>query len=228
MTVPLLVLEDISKSFGGLSAITDLSLTIERGAVVAVVGAGSTGKSTLIDLISGACRPDSGRIQFEGRDIAGLRPDHICSIGIARTFDPPRPFPSFSVLDTVAVAALLRAPDPPEARRRAFDLLELLEMKALAGQPAASLDATLAKRLELARAMATRPRLLLLDQVLTELPVSELAWLQDVLRTVNHRPGVTLLLAEPLLGTVRGLADRVVVLDHGHIITEVRADDLPD
>ncbi len=228
MTAPLLTLQGVSKSFGGLAAITDLSLSVERGAMVAVVGTGGAGKSTLIDLISGACRPDGGRIQLDGRDIAGLRPDRVASLGIARTFDPPRPFPSLSVIDTVAVAALLRAPDPSEARRRALDLLELLEMKPLAKEPAASLDAARAKRLELARAMATRPRLLLLDQVLTELPAPELAWLQDVLRTLNHRPGVALLLAEPRLGTVRGLADRVVVLDHGHIVTEVPADDLPE
>ena len=228
MTEPLLVLEGLTRRYGGISAITELSLTIDAGSISAVIGPAGAGKTTLVDLIAGACRPDQGGIRFAGRDLTGLGPDRTCIAGIARTFHPPRPFPGLNVLDSVMIPALLREPGPAEARRLALDIRELLGLRRLAGQPAASLTLAQSKRLELARAVATRPRLLVLDQILTELSEAELTRVQDVLLSLNRRPGLTLLLVEPRLDTVRALADRVVLLEHGHIITEAAADDLPE
>ena len=126
MTDDLLVLDRVSKSFGGLEAISGVSLTVPAGAIVALVGAAGAGKTTLFDLITGHCRPDAGTIRFLGRNLAGLRTDQTCAAGIARTFHPVQPFRGLGVADTVMVAALLRAPDPTEARRRVLDLLDLL------------------------------------------------------------------------------------------------------
>lgn len=220
MTDDLLVLDRVSKSFGGLEAISGVSLTVPAGAIVALVGAAGAGKTTHFDLITGHCRPDAGTIRFLGRNLAGLRTDQTCAAGIARTFHPVQPFRGLGVADTVMVAALLRAPDPTEARRRVLDLLDLLELTPLAGRPAGGLVGSARQRLELARALATRPRLLLLDEILGALAPTEIRRLCAVLHAFNHRPGLTLILAEPRLNAVMALAHRVVMLECGQVVAD--------
>jgi len=216
----LLVLNRVSKSFGGLEAITELSLTVPVGAIVAVIGANGAGKTTLFDLITGACRPDRGRITFNGRGLVGLRADQVCAAGIARTFNPVQSFGALSVVDTVVVAALLRASGAAEARLRALELLELLDLARVARQPANRLTLAERKRLELARALATQPHLLLLDELLAELAPADIERIGTLLQAFNRRPGLTLILAEARLNTALAFAHRVVVLDHGRVVAD--------
>lgn len=218
--IDLLVLKDVSKSFGGLDAVAEVSLTVSAGSIVAVVGANGAGKTTLFDLITGACRPDRGRIRFRGRSVTGLRPDQTCAAGIGRTFNPVQLFGDLSTLDTVAVAALLHARDASEARGHALEMLDLMGLTRFANQPAHHLALPGRKALELARALATRPRLLLLDELLSELEAPDLEHIFKVLRAFNRRPGLTVLLAEPRLASVMALAHRVVVLDHGQVVAD--------
>ena len=216
----LLVLTEVSKSFGGLDAIAEVSLTVTTGSIVAVVGGNGAGKTTLFDLITGAYRPDAGKMRFRGRTLIGLRPDETCLAGISRTFQPPQMFGGLSVLDTVVIATLLHARDAVEARGQALEMLDLMGLVRLAHQPSTSLTLPQRKSLELARALATRPYLLLLDELLTELEPAEIEPMVRVLRAFNRRPGLTILLAEARLNTVAALADRVVMLDQGRVIAE--------
>lgn len=211
----LLCLEAVSKSFDGVAAVTELSFAIPAGTVAALIGPGGAGKTTLMELIAGALSPDQGRIWFDGRDISGLAPERIVALGIARGFDPPRPFAGLSVEDNVVVAALLREPVVAEARRQALALLETLGLAPLRHRPAGSLQPSERKRLDLARALATRPRLLLLDELHSGLPADERAALADILRGFVRRDGLTLLLAEHDQHSVAGLADGLLTLEHG-------------
>ena len=213
----LLTLEAVSKSFDGAAAVIEVSFTVPAGSRVALVGSGGAGKTTLLELIAGARRPDQGRIRFDGRDIAGLPPDRVAALGIARTFDPSRPFAALSVEDNVIAGALLRERVVAEARRQALDLLEALGLAPLRHRPAASLQPIERKTLELARALATRPRLLLLDELLAGAYPDEAAALVETLRTLAGRDGLTLLLAEHDHHTVAALADRVLTLEHGSL-----------
>ncbi len=211
----LLNLEAVSRSFGGVAAVAGVSLTVAAGESVALIGAGGAGKTTLLDLIAGVLRPDQGNIRFDGREIAGLAPERVAALGIARVFDPARPFAALSVEDNVVVGALLREREVAEARRQALALLEPLGLAALRHHPAASLQPGECKRLDLARALATRPRLLLLDEMLAEATSDETAALAATLREFARRDGLTLLAAEHDRHTVAAFADRVLVLELG-------------
>ena len=215
----LLVLEAVAKSFDGIHALAEISFALPQGATLALVGGSGSGKSALLELIAGALRPDQGAIRFDGRDIAGLAPDRVAALGIARGFDPPRPFPALSVEDNVIVGALLRESEVAEARRQARALLEALELAPLRRRPASTLQPLERKRLELARALATRPRLLLLDELFAGAAPEQAAALADTLRDLVRRDGLTLLLAEHDRHTVAALADRVITLEHGRLAT---------
>jgi len=222
----LLLLETVCKSFDGVTAIAEVSFSVAAGEIVAVTG---TGKTTLLELIAGALRPDQGSIRFGGAEIAGLAPERIAALGIARVFDPPRPFAALSLEDNVVIGALLREPDITAARRRAREILEGLGLAAGRHRPASTLQpagrhrpaSTLQpagrKRLELARALATRPRLLLLDEMLTGLPAEDAAALARTLGDLARRHGLTLLLAEHDPAAAALFAGRVLELDHGRL-----------
>ena len=216
----LLVLEAVSKSFDGILAVVEVSFALPAGSSVALVGPGGSGKTTLLDLIGGATRPDQGSIRFDGREIAGLAADRVAALGIARAFDPPRPFAALSVEDNVIVGALLRERTVAEARRQARALLEPLGLAAARHRPAASLLPIERKRLELARALATRPRLLLLDEILADSPPDEAAALAATLRTLVRPDGPTVLLAEHDRHIAAALADRVLILAQGTLDPE--------
>ena len=221
----LLILDGVSRRFSGISALTEVSFAVPTGAVVVLLGSGGAGKSTLFNVITGACRPDTGAIWFEGREITFQRPDRLCAAGIARTFQRPRLFGSLSLTDIVTVGTLLHEPDIAEARQRALELLEDFKLIPWYEQPASCLNLAGLKRLELARALATLPRMLLLDEIFAGLPAEERSDILNGLRNLNRRHHMTMLIAEAEIGDdLAALADRTVSLDHGEVVA-VTGDD---
>ena len=218
----LLELTGVSRSFGGLAAVKSVNLRIESGEIVGLIGPNGAGKTTLFNLITGTFRPNSGSILFDGRDITRLAPHARCRLGIARTFQLVRPFPNLSVLDNVAVGSVYGR-QPASSRRAAEaaarETLELLGLGDRAQRLARSLTLVDRKRLELARALATRPRLLLLDELLAGLNPSEVNAAMDLVRGIRDS-GVTIVMVEHLVKALFGVSDRVAVLSAGEKICE--------
>jgi branched-chain amino acid transport system ATP-binding protein len=215
----LLTVEAVTKRFRGLVAVDDVSFAVQPGDIFAVIGPNGAGKTTLFNMIAGVFASDDGRILFEGERIDGRRPDEIARRGIGRTFQIVRPFPALTVEDNVIVGALLRAPDLDHARAHAHELLRSLDLYDRRARPAASLTLPDRKRLEVARALATRPRLLLLDEVMAGLRPTETDRMVAILRELN-REGLTILLIEHVMRAVMALASRVLVLHHGAAIAQ--------
>ncbi|MFC3676303.1 ABC transporter ATP-binding protein [Ferrovibrio xuzhouensis] len=213
----LLVVDGISKSFRGLRAVTRASLAVPEGGIVSLIGPNGAGKTTCFNMIAGVFRPDEGSISFAGRRIDGLRPDRICHAGIGRTFQIVKPFKELSALDNVIVGALRAEPDVRSARKKAEAVLDRLGMLDKRAQPAAQLTLPERKRLEVARALATEPRLLLLDEVMAGLRPTETDQMVAVFRELN-RQGVTILLIEHVMRAVMALSQQVVVLHYGEVI----------
>jgi branched-chain amino acid transport system ATP-binding protein len=214
----LLEVRDVSKSFRGLRAVAGVSFEVGEGAIVGLIGPNGAGKTTTFNMVAGVFAPDSGEIRFAGRRIDGLRPDQVCGAGIGRTFQIVRPFAGLSVLDNVIVGALERSAGVAEARSSAAAILERLGLGAKRDQPAAALTLPDRKRLEVARALATRPRLLLLDEVMAGLRPTECDQMIAVFREINRRDGLTILLIEHVMRAVMALAQAIVVLHHGEVI----------
>ncbi len=219
MRPPLLEVRGLAKRFGGLQAVRQLSLEVAEGEIVALIGPNGAGKTTAFALVSGFLAPDAGEIRFRGRSIRGLAPHRICALGMARTFQIMRPFPRLSVVRNVTIGALGRHAAPREAEARARAVLAELGLVAKADAPAASLTLAERKRLELARALATEPALLLLDEVMSGLTPSETERLVEEVRAINAR-GIAILLIEHVMRAVMSLAARVVVLNYGERIAE--------
>ena len=220
----LLELRKVSRSFGGLAAVKAVDLQVDQGEIVGLIGPNGAGKTTLFNLITGSYRPTSGTIVFEGADITWLQPHARCKRGIARTFQLVRPFPNLSVLDNVAVGSVYgRKPAPSRiaAEAAAMATLELLGMADRAQQPARTLTLVERKRLELARALATHPRLLLLDELLAGLNPSEVVGAMELVRRIRDS-GVTIVMVEHLVKALFGVSDRVAVLSAGEKICEGR------
>jgi branched-chain amino acid transport system ATP-binding protein len=216
----LLEVKGISKSFRGLRAVQDVTFEVAEGAIAAMIGPNGAGKTTCFNVIAGVFAPDAGEVLLGGRRITGLRSDQICQAGIGRTFQVVKPFPQMTVLDNVVVGALNAAPTVADAQREARAVLELLHLGGKSGTLAASLTLPERKRLEVARAMATRPRLLLLDEVMAGLRPTEVDEMVGVFRRINRETGLTILLIEHVMRAVMALAARVVVLHHGERICE--------
>ncbi|MBI3376570.1 MAG: ABC transporter ATP-binding protein [Betaproteobacteria bacterium] len=214
----LLEISGLSKSFRGLRAVTNASLVVEQGAILALIGPNGAGKTTIFNMAAGVCAPDAGEIRFAGKRIDRLRPDQICAAGIGRTFQIVKPFAGLSVLDNVIVGALQRCGGVSEARVLALRVLEPLGLGAKRDSPASSLTLPDRKRLEVARALATRPRLLLLDEVMAGLRPTECDQMVEVFRELNARDGLTILLIEHVMRAVMALAQHIVVLHHGEIV----------
>jgi branched-chain amino acid transport system ATP-binding protein len=216
----LLDVRNLSKSFRGLRAVMDLSFAVEEKAILALIGPNGAGKTTTFNLIAGALTPDRGEIRFANQRIDGLRPDAVCALGIGRTFQMVKPFAGLSVLDNVIVGALKRCSRVAEAHRQAQKIVEELGLGAKRDLPASALTLPDRKRLEVARALATRPRLLMLDEVMAGLRPTECDRLVHLLREINRRDGTTILLIEHVMRAVMALADRVVVLHQGAIVAQ--------
>jgi branched-chain amino acid transport system ATP-binding protein len=208
----------ISKSFRGLKAVSGASFEVPQGAIVALIGPNGAGKTTCFNMIAGVFRPDTGSILFRGEGIQGRRPDQICAAGIGRTFQIVKPFAGLSVLDNVMVGAFLRERTQAGARAVSLSVLEKLRLIDKKDQPASSLTLPDRKRLEVARALATRPRLLLLDEVMAGLRPTECDQIVEVFRELNRSDGLTILLIEHVMRAVMALAQQIVVLHHGEII----------
>jgi branched-chain amino acid transport system ATP-binding protein len=220
MTAPtLLETRGLVKHFGGVQAVAGLDLTMAEGEVLGLIGPNGAGKTTVFNLLSGFLSPNSGSIHFRGRSVRGLKPHAICRLGLARTFQIVRPFARLSVLDNVMVGALARHPEAPRARERARAVIEGLGLGPKASQPAGGLTLPERKRLELARALATEPTLLLLDEVMAGLNATEIATLVALIGEI-HRGGVSILLIEHNMRAVMALSHRIVVLNFGETVTE--------
>jgi branched-chain amino acid transport system ATP-binding protein len=223
MSGAVLEVRNVSKRFGGVMAVEEVTFEILGGEILGLIGPNGAGKTTLVNIITGVTRPAQGSVTFEGRTLAGLRPHQIGRLGIARTFQVVRPFANLTVLQNVAVGAMYGAGgarrSATDALRRADEVLEFVHLAARRDDPAESLPIAGRKRLELAKALAMEPRLLLLDEVMAGLRGVEVDQAMDLIRAISAR-GITLLIIEHVMKVITGVCGRVVVLEHGRKIAE--------
>jgi len=219
VTMALLDLSQVSRSFGGIRAVNALSFAVPEAAIVGLIGPNGSGKTTVFNLISGVFLPDRGALSFAGQSLVGRKPHEICRLGIGRTFQIVQPFNSLTVLENVRVGAFRTIGDPDRATREADAVLALVGLGHKREALPTSLTIADRKRLELARALATRPRLLLLDEVMAGLRPAETLEMIELARRI-HTSGVTLLVIEHVMRAVMSLSHRVVVLHHGEKIAE--------
>ena len=215
----LLELKGISKSFGGLKAVSNVSLNLEEGEILGIIGPNGAGKTTLFNTMTGFFNPDKGEIRFKGERLVNLMPHQICQKGLVRTFQIVKPFLQLTVFDNVIVAALNRIRTTREASEKALQIIEFIGLKEKKETLATALTLPHRKRLELARALATGPRVLLLDEVMAGLTPTEVDELIRLLMEVN-RQGITILLIEHVMRGLMALSKRVVVLNYGVKIAE--------
>jgi branched-chain amino acid transport system ATP-binding protein len=220
---PILAVRGATKRYGGVTAVQDVTFDVGRGEIVGLIGPNGAGKTTLVNLITGTVAPTSGSVAFDGRDLRGLRPHRIGRLGIARTFQIVRPFRNLTVLQNAAVGAMYGAGGhrraAAEALHRAGEVLDLVGLADRRDQPAEALPIGGRKRLELAKALAMDPRLLLLDEVMAGLGGGETEQMMALVRRVNEQ-GITVLVIEHVMRVIMGLCGRVVVLDYGRQIAE--------
>jgi branched-chain amino acid transport system ATP-binding protein len=213
----------LSKRFGGFLAVNQVAFEVQEGEILGLIGPNGSGKSTIFNLIAGNLRPTDGSIRFKGAEIAGLAAHQICHRGVARTFQIPRPFRKLSLIENVTLAAyygevghIARA----QAHRRAEEALSLVGLPADAGATTDGLGAAALKKLELARALATKPQLLLADESLGGLDSAEMERAASLLESIRTRMGITIVWVEHIMGVLMRIVDRVIVLDHGEKIFE--------
>jgi branched-chain amino acid transport system ATP-binding protein len=214
----LLELAHVSKRFSGLRAVQDVSFAVPEGQIAALIGPNGAGKTTCFNVIAGVYRPDAGEVRLGGQRIDGWRPDRICRAGVGRTFQLVKPFAGLTVMENVTVGALNACAGVREAKEQAARLLEQLGLAAKRDRMASSLTLPDRKRLEVARALATAPRILLLDEVMAGLRPTEMDQMVALFRDLNARLGLTILLIEHVMRAVMALASQIVVLHHGEVI----------
>jgi branched-chain amino acid transport system ATP-binding protein len=214
-----LVVRSLSKRFGGLRAVQDLSLAVDEGETVALIGPNGAGKTTSFNLMTGFYRPDSGSVRAFGREMVGLRPHDVCAHGLARTFQVARPFGAMTVIANVMTGALLRDKTIRVARTKASEAIEFVGLSAKEHVAARELTTIDQRRLEMARALATEPRLLLLDEVMAGLNPAEIDVAVALVGKLSQR-GLTIVIVEHVMRAVMATAQRIVVLDHGQKIAE--------
>ena len=219
----MLTVDRLTKQFGGFTALNGVAFEVKEGEILGLIGPNGSGKTTCFNCISGALAPSAGSIRFKGDEIGGLTPDAICHRGLARTFQIPRPFRKLSLLENVALAAyygeaggISRA----EAQNRAQEALEMVGLPSDAAAQTGGLGAAALKKLELARALATKPKLLLADESLGGLDHAEMERAADMLGAIRSRMGITIVWVEHIMGVLMRIVDRVIVLDHGEKIFE--------
>ena len=221
MTEPaLLTLDHVSKRFGGLRAVNDVSLSVSPGEILFIVGPNGAGKTTLFNLITGFIPPDEGTITFAGTSLAGLPPNAAARLGIGRTFQIVKPLRNLTVLENVMLGAFLHTSRVPEATERAREVLAFLQMESVSALAAQGLPLATLKRLEIARALATRPKLILLDEVVAGLPTGEALALATLLQRLPEWGVSAVAGVEHVMQVVMKIAQRVVVLDRGALIAE--------
>ena len=216
----LLEVQNLSKRFGGVQAIGQVGFSVESGEILGMIGPNGAGKTTMFNLITGVIAPDSGTIVFQGGDITGLKPYQTCKKGISRTFQVTRPFGKMTCLENVYIPLLENQPDLKGAtrRQRAEELLGLTSLSGKEEWQAESLNLIDKKRLELARALAVRPKLILLDEVLGGLNTMEMEVALELIKSIRDRFEITVVWIEHIMGAIMTVCDRVIVLDHGNLI----------
>jgi branched-chain amino acid transport system ATP-binding protein len=215
----LLQVDNVSKSFRGLRAVDDVSFTVEEGSILGIIGPNGAGKTTLFNCVAGALSPDTGSVRLGGDDITGAPPHKVSQAGMARTFQLMKPFASMSVLENVAVAAMAHGTPRRTATDTAVDVVERVGLSRWRDARSDGLPTAGLKRLELARALASRPRVLLLDEVLAGLVPAERTPVMELLETLRRDDGVTLVFVEHIMAAVMRLSDSVLVLDQGRVLT---------
>jgi len=221
----LLEVDAVTKRFGGLTAVSRFSLTVGAGEIVGLIGPNGAGKTTVFHLLSGFHAPTDGSIRFKGVSVVGAKPHAICRRGLARTFQIVQPFVNLSALDNVMVGAFNRTDDANAARQRAIEILDFVGLGARRDVLARQLTLSDRKRLEMARGLATRPELLLLDEVMSGLNPTEIEEIIGLIRRI-HAQGVSLLIIEHVMRAIMALSQRIVVLHHGEKIAEGRPADV--
>jgi len=215
----ILKVRGVSKSFGGLVAIKNVDLEVKEKEVLAIIGPNGAGKTTLFNLITGFLKPDKGTIIFDGEDITGLKPHEICRRGIARTFQLVKPFPTMTVMENTMIGALLRTKTKAEAEELALRTLEWVQLLDKKDVQARSLTEVDRKRMELARALATRPKLILLDELMSGLNPVEMQEMENLVRDIKAK-GITPVVVEHVMKAVMAISDRIIVLNEGMKIAE--------
>ena len=226
--MPLLEAQGVTLRFGGLVALSQVDLTLEEGKILGLIGPNGSGKTSLLNVITGLYRPQEGRVLFQSKDITRWKPNRICRAGIARTYQLVRPFMGMRALENVLVGMFYGHEEgraPSEAEHRAVELLELVGLKGREMAEASSLTIVERKWLELARALATGPDLLLLDELVAGLTATEIDRILETLRGIREQ-GVTILFIEHVMKAVMSLSDHVVVLHHGVKIAEGKPEDI--
>ena len=224
----MLVVEGLTKEFGGLTALFGIDFKAEKGSITGIIGPNGAGKTTMFNLISGAFLPTSGRILFKGRDITRIKSDKVCRIGISRTYQNARPFEALSVLQNVLVGIFYGRKDGPDikkAKSEAMDILRFLDMERHRHVMADQLSPLNKKRLELARALGTQPELLLLDEIAAGLIPSETLQMMEIIKEIRSR-GMTVLMIEHIMKAVMDLSDQVIVLNYGVKIAEGKSQEV--
>ncbi|HEV8227683.1 MAG TPA: ABC transporter ATP-binding protein [Methylomirabilota bacterium] len=215
----LLELSGLTKRFGGLLAVSNFDLGVEAGEIVGLIGPNGAGKTTVFHLIAGFHPPTAGDIRFKGSSIVGAKPHAICRLGLTRTFQIVQPFAGLSVIENVMVGAFNREPEAAAARRSAADIVDFVGLGARRNAPARSLTLSDRKRLEIARGLATRPEVLLLDEAMSGLNPTEIDEIIGLIRRIHAR-GVSLLIIEHVMQAIMALSHRLVVLHHGEKLAE--------
>jgi len=219
----LLKLEDVSKAFKGLMAVHGVSTEVHEGEILGLIGPNGSGKSTTFNVIAGLYAPSAGSVRLEGQEIGGLPPYRICRMGLARTFQIPRPFRKLSILENAILAAHYGGREPigrAEAERRAHDALELIGLPRDASAKVEGLGAAGLKKLEMARALATQPKLLLADESLGGLDETEMEQAAAMLERIRSERRISIIWVEHIMGVLMKVIDRCLVLDHGELIAE--------
>lgn len=214
-----LVIKNLNKRFGGLHAVQDVSFTVRENETVALIGPNGAGKTTAFNLITGFYRPDTGSVSAFGREIVGLRPHDVCAFGLSRTFQVAKPFGGMTVLANVMTGAFLRDRRPDAAREKAREAIDFVGLSARENAAARDLTSIDQRRLEMARALATQPRLLLLDEVMAGLNPAEIDQAIALVGKLSSR-GLTIVIVEHLMRAIMAVAKHIVVLDHGQKIAE--------
>jgi len=220
--MPILQGEGVTKYFGGLAAVSHVDFHVDQGEIAGMIGPNGAGKTTLFNLISGALVLKSGVIRFKGEKITGLKPHQICRMGVARTFQSIKVFANMPVLENVLLGSLFGTPtgmSSADAAREATGLLEFLGLSAVRATPAKDLTLANQKRLEVARALATKPELLLLDELMAGLNPTETAQAMELVTRIRDK-GITIFMIEHVMKAIMGVCDRIVVLHHGEKIAE--------
>jgi branched-chain amino acid transport system ATP-binding protein len=221
----MLQVRDISKSFGGNVVLSDVSFDINSGDVVGLIGPNGAGKTTLFNILSGVYRSKTGRIKFHGQSLDRLKPEQICKRGLCRTFQITKPFGNISVTQNVMVGALIRTGSLKKAKQKALEILEFVGLYDKRDTLGRSLTIADRKRLEIARGLATQPRLLLLDEVMAGLNPQELSEVKRLIEDIRHS-GITLFIIEHIMGVMMSLSDRIIVLDYGKMLCEGSPDSI--